>query len=119
MRGFSRRLGLSLLVVLALAALVLRGAAAVPDLEEGYVVGVVMSEQGIPVAAARVVLVDPFTGIVDWMHSDEDGNFKFRDLPPGQYGVLAWSTRFGKGLALTYVTEGRATTVLLPVKMPN
>jgi hypothetical protein len=119
MRGFSRKLGLFLFVVLAFAALALRSRAAAPEVLDGFVVGVVMSEHGIPVAGARVVLVDPQTGIVDWMHTDESGAFRFRDLPPAQYGVLAWSTRFGKGLALAYVTEGRPTTVLLPVKMPS
>jgi len=119
MRSLSRRL--ALYVVLAVGAFALRGLADdVPELpvQDGFVVGVVMSEDGIPVAGARVVLAHVFDGIVDYVHSDVNGSFRFRDVPPGQYGVLAWSTRFGKGLAPAFVAEGRATPVMLGIKTP-
>ena len=67
----------------------------VVDSRGGIVEGVVRDDDRDPVAGAQVVLVPPpaqrsnptlFRSTV----TDQSGVFSFRQIPPGEYGILAW-----------------------------
>lgn len=51
--------------------------------------GTVLDEMEIGVPFARIELVSKNTSVVLVETSEEDGNFSFRDLPPGSYDLTA------------------------------
>ncbi len=85
--GMKRRtdslLTIQVLLAMLLSPLLLLGQGGV------MVAGVVEDEKGVAIPGAKVTLVNQETSLAQETSSGEDGNFSFKDVPPGNYQLRA------------------------------
>jgi hypothetical protein len=102
----------------------LSSAAPMKGPQNGTIEGVVVDENGAPVAFATVQLFADIPGIIDYLAettADEDGKFKFKRVAAGDYTVVALFLTPGLvliGNAPVTVVAKQTTQVTVVVSAP-
>jgi len=77
----------------------------------GTIEGVVLDQQGSPAPGAAVTLVE----LRRHATADENGRFRFEDVPPGHYHVQVESTRSGGAVAEIDLADGATSAVTVAI----
>lgn len=80
--------------------------------DRGTITGSVLDTSGGAIAAARVTLANPATGLRQTMESNEDGSYTFVQLPAGRYSVTAEKEGFRKAEASSLQVQVNTTARL-------
>lgn len=95
-----------------LLALFLTAASAWASATAGTIRGWVCDEQGLPLPGARMTVKSPgLVGGALGLTTDENGEFRFEELPPGTYSVVTSWPGFGSVTRVVYVQVARVTQV--------
>ena len=102
---------------IACALLLMAAASVAAQTMPGGVSGVVRDSPGAIVSEASVSITNAHNVVLGETKTDQQGRFKFANIPAGSYLVSVWRTDFGRRREVVHVTAGHVTELNLELEV--